>query len=143
MLLLARLRTTTILLTRRCVPQTLLGNVYNALRQNEGLWNSMLLVVLYDEHGGFYDHVPPPAAAPPDGHTLPNFGFNRLGVRVPALLVSPWVDRTITHSDFDHTSLLKYLTEIWELGGLTERVAAAQSFGSCIRDDRPAPHGHS
>jgi phospholipase C len=112
--------------------QALLGNVYNALRQNEPLWNSTLLVVLYDEHGGFYDHVPPPAAVPPDDHVLPNFGFDRLGVRVPALLISPWVERTIIKTEFDHTSLLKYLTEKWNLGPLTARVAAAQSFGSAI-----------
>lgn len=113
--------------------QALLGKVYNALRQNDRLWNSTLLVVLYDEHGGFYDHVRPPAALPPDGYTLPNFAFNRLGVRVPALLVSPWVERTIIKTEFDHTGLLKYLTEKWGLGPLTERVARAESFGSAIR----------
>lgn len=113
--------------------QALLGNVYNTLRQNDRLWNSTLLVVLYDEHGGFYDHVPPPSAVPPDGHTLPNFSFDRLGVRVPALLVSPWVERTIIKTEFDHTSLLKYLAEKWSLGPLTNRMAKAQSFGSAIR----------
>ena len=63
----------------------------------------------------------------------PNFAFDRFGVRVPALLVSPWVERTILKAEFDHTSLLKYLTEKWNLGTLTERVAQAQSFGSAIR----------
>jgi phospholipase C len=109
--------------------------VYNALRQNEPLWNTTLLVVLYDEHGGFYDHVPPPAAVAPDEHTLPNFGFDRLGLRVPALLVSPWVERAIIKTELDHTSLLKYLTEKWSLGPLTERVAKAQIFASAIRTD--------
>jgi phospholipase C len=90
-------------------------------------------VVLYDEHGGFYDHVPPPAAVAPDGHVLPNFGFDRLGVRVPALLISPWVEQTILQTEFGHTSLLKYMTEKWGLGPLTERVAKAQSFASAIR----------
>jgi phospholipase C len=113
--------------------QALLGSVYNSLRQNDGLWNSSLLAVLYDEHGGFYDHVSPPAAVPPDGHILPNFSFDRLGVRVPALLISPWVERTTLNSEFDHTSLLKYLTEKWGLGPLTDRVASAQSFGPAIR----------
>jgi phospholipase C len=72
--------------------QRLLGKVYNALRKNEQLWNSTLLVVLYDEHGGFYDHVEPPSAIRPDEHT-DEYTFDRLGVRVPALLISPWVDR--------------------------------------------------
>ena len=113
--------------------QALLANVYNALRQNGPLWNSTLLVVLYDEHGGFYDHVSPPVAVAPDGNVLPNFKFDRLGVRVPALLVSPWVERTILKTQFDHTSLLMYLTQKWGLAALTNRVANAQSFGPAIR----------
>jgi phospholipase C len=113
--------------------QALLASIYNALRQNERLWNSTLLIVLYDEHGGFYDHLPPPAAVPPDENVLPNFAFDRLGVRVPALLISPWVDRTVIKTDFDHTSLLKYLTEKWSLGPLTARATMAQSFGPAIR----------
>jgi phospholipase C len=113
--------------------QALLGRIYNALRRNERLWYSTLFVVLYDEHGGFYDHVSPPATVPPDGHTLPNFGFDRLGVRVPALLVSPWVERTVLKTAFDHTSLLKYLIQKWNLGPLTKRVAWAPSFGPAIR----------
>jgi phospholipase C len=113
--------------------QELLGNVYNALRQNDDLWNSALLVVLYDEHGGFYDHVSPPAAVPPDEHVLPNFGFDRFGVRVPALLISPWVDQAILNVDFDHTSLLKYLIKKWSLGPLTDRVAQAANFDTAIR----------
>ncbi|HLJ92988.1 MAG TPA: alkaline phosphatase family protein [Gemmataceae bacterium] len=113
--------------------QALLGNVYNALRQNDALWNTTLLVVVYDEHGGFYDHVPPPTAVPPDDHVLPNFGFDRYGVRVPAVLVSPWVDRTILSTELDHTSLLQYLTQKWNLGPLTGRVAKAQHFASAIR----------
>ena len=89
--------------------------------------------MLYDEHGGFYDHAPPPATTSPDGHTLPNFAFDRLGVRVPALLVSPWVDRSVVNTVFDHTSLLKYLTDKWDLGALTNRVAQAASFAPAIR----------
>ena len=91
-------------------------------------------MVLYDEHGGFYDHVPPPSAVPPDGHVLPNFRFDRSASGCRPCSISPWVERTIIKTEFDHTSLLKYLTEKMEdLGPLTERVAMAYSFGSAIR----------
>jgi len=122
--------------------QQLLASVYNALRSNESLWNSTLLVILYDEHGGFYDHVSPPAAVPPDEHD-DEYTFDQFGLRVPALLVSPWVDRTVVHTEFDHTSLLKYMIDKWNLGSLTARVAAANSIRDAIRssgsprDDTP------
>lgn len=112
--------------------QELLAGVYNALRAKDELWHSTLLVVLYDEHGGFFDHVIPPMADPPDNFT-DEYGFDRLGVRVPALLVSPWVERGVLSTRFDHTSLLKYLTEKWKLGPLGNRVARARSIGEAIR----------
>jgi hypothetical protein len=115
--------------------QRLLGKVYNALRKNEQLWNSTLLVVLYDEHGGFYDHVEPPSAIRPDEHT-DEYTFDRLGVRVPALLISPWVDRGILSTQFDHTSLLKYLIDKWNLEPLTERDRQATSIAGAIRTSR-------
>jgi phospholipase C len=112
--------------------QALLGTVYNALRSNADLWNSTLLVVLYDEHGGFYDHIEPPAAVPPDKYQS-EWKFDRLGVRVPALLISPWVEPGILSTPFDHTSLLKYLADKWGLGPLTDRVQQAQTFADAIR----------
>jgi phospholipase C len=88
-------------------------------------------VILYDEHGGFYDHVSPGAAVPPDNHT-DEFGFDRYGPRVPALLISPWIDRQVISDVFDHTSLLKYVTDKWGLGPLGARTASAQSFGKYL-----------
>ncbi len=117
--------------------QKLLADVYNALRANPELWASALLVVLYDEHGGFYDHVEPPAAVSPDDHHE-EYAFDRLGIRVPALLVSPWLDRGLDATVFDHTSLLKYLTEKWGLGPLGNRTAQANNIGKVIRRDTPA-----
>lgn len=108
--------------------EALLAQVYNALRANSELWSCTLLVVIYDEHGGFYDHVSPPLAVPPDGHTE-EYTFDRLGVRVPAILVSPWARAGVISTVLDHTSLLKYVTEKWNLGSLGERTAAANSFG--------------
>jgi phospholipase C len=116
--------------------QALLGEVYNALRKNEALWASTLLVVLYDEHGGFFDHVPPPAAVVPDGHTE-EYSFDRLGVRVPAVLVSSWIDKAMVNTPFDHTSLLKFVIEQWGLAPLTQRVTQANSIGPLIRMTGP------
>lgn len=90
----------------------LIANVYNALQANPTLFAETLLVVLYDEHGGFYDHVPPPATLAPDGHTE-SFAFNLLGVRVPAVLVSPWLDPGFISPVFDHTSLLRMAADLF------------------------------
>jgi phospholipase C len=118
--------------------QALLAHVYNALRRNDSLWQSTLLVVVYDEHGGFYDHVSPPNAVRPDNHQSPErFAFDRLGVRVPAVLVSPWVGQTVIHEQFDHTSLLRYLSDKWNLRPLTERVVRAESISIALRPDSP------
>jgi phospholipase C len=116
--------------------QALIAQVYNAIRQNEALWRSTLLVIVYDEHGGFYDHVSPPAGVPPDGHQE-EYTFDRLGVRVPALLVSPWVGRGVFPTVLDHTSLLKYLIDKWNLSSLTARVDAANSFAAALRTGDP------
>jgi phospholipase C len=114
--------------------EVLIARVYNALRSNEALWSSTLLVILYDEHGGFYDHVVPPAAVPPDNH-MSEYAFDRYGVRVPALLISPWVKKDFTSVEFDHTSLLKYLIEKWGLrpDRLGKRVEAATSFAPALQ----------
>jgi phospholipase C len=113
--------------------QELIAKVFNALRANDDLWESTLLVITYDEHGGFYDHVvPPPKAVTPDIHKK-EYTFHRFGVRVPAVLVSPWVERKVIKTEFDHTSILKYLIEKWNLGPLGKRVARAESIGRAIR----------
>jgi len=72
--------------------ELLIATVYNAIRSNPALWQSTALLLVYDEHGGIYDHVPPPACTP-DGFKdqATGFEFNRLGVRVPAVLISPWI----------------------------------------------------
>ena len=82
--------------------QDLVLVIYDALAASPQ-WESSLLVIIYDEHGGFYDHVPPPEAADDD----PGM-FGRYGVRVPAIIVSPWLEpRTVSHTVFDHTSIIK------------------------------------
>ena len=113
----------------------LIAQIYNALRGNENLWNSTLFVLLYDEHGGFYDHVLPSGAVPPDD-AVSEYAFNQYGVRVPALLISPWVKQGFLNSVFDHTSLLKVLIEKWGLrpDTLGKRVEASASFLPVLKE---------
>jgi phospholipase C len=120
--------------------EVLVASVYNALRANDELWKSTLLVVIFDEHGGFYDHVTPPPTEPPDHHQE-EYTFDRLGVRVPVILVSPWVGDAVLADQFDHTSLLKYLIDKWTLGPLGQRTAQAKTFAGAMlsqpRTDTP------
>jgi len=109
----------------------LIGAVYNAVRANQGLWESTLLIVTWDEHGGFYDHVYPPPATPPDHKAQEGFDFKQYGVRVPAMFISKWVTPGSVFKSqsgvLDHTSVLKYLSEKFNLGPLGNRVASAAS----------------
>jgi phospholipase C len=110
--------------------EQLIADVYAAVRQGP-LWKKTLLIIIYDEHGGCYDHVPPPAAAPPDPPPPSKpFAFDRYGVRVPAVLVSPWIAegtvlRPPGRTPFDHTSVLKTLATRFGFQPLTARVDAA------------------
>ena len=107
--------------------ERLIAEVYEALRTSPQ-WRTSMLVILYDEHGGTYDHVLPPAAVPPDDHTS-QFGFDRYGVRVPAVIVSPFVPAGPVHTTFDHTSIPATISAIFGLPGfLTARDAAANRF---------------
>ena len=109
----------------------LLAAVVSAI-QASPYWNSSLLVVLYDEHGGFYDSVTPPTAIPPGdnpnyGYNTHGFDFSRLGVRVPALLVSPLIAPGVDSTPYDHSSVPRMLEDLWGLDALTARDAAANS----------------
>lgn len=96
--------------------EVLIQTAFKAIWGNPKVRNSTLFIIVYDEHGGFYDHVPPPATVNPDGiewagdpaTTLdPPFNFTRLGVRVPAILISPYIEPgTIDHRVYDHASII-------------------------------------
>jgi phospholipase C len=111
----------------------LIKAVYEAIR-NSPVWNSSLLVITYDEHGGFYDSVAPGGATPPnDGssNTYNKYGFkfDQLGVRVPAVIVSPWIAKgVVDHTIYDHSSVLATLEKIFVLPPLTSRDAAAKNL---------------
>jgi phospholipase C len=93
--------------------ENLIAEVYMRIRKNKNLWPSTALLVVYDEHGGIYDHVVPPACKPDqfpsaqlDPGTGKPFQFDRLGVRVPAILISPWIPaNTVVDRVFDHASI--------------------------------------
>jgi phospholipase C len=110
--------------------EKLVKDTYEAIRSSPH-WDRSMLIVTFDEHGGFYDHVAPPAATPPgdtpvDSYSHHDFRFDRLGVRVPALVISPWVRRgVIDHTTYDHTSLLATAGRLFGFGALTDRDAAA------------------
>jgi phospholipase C len=113
-------------------------DVYYALR-NGPAWIQTLLIVTYDEHGGCFDHVPPPLGATPPDASAGEFGFNftRFGVRVPAVLVSPLIPagsvfRVASGAPLDHTSILKTIERRWQLGPLTARDAAASDVGAVL-----------
>lgn len=123
--------------------ERLLKKVYETIR-NSSLWLKSALVVVFDEHGGFFDHVPPPAAPPPGDKALDEddnehgFRFDRYGVRVPALVISPWVPAaTVDHTIYDHTSILATLERMCGLLPLTRRDAAANDFLHLFSEDTP------
>jgi phospholipase C len=98
-----------------------IASVYQAIKQNATLWESTALLVVYDEHGGIFDHVIPPAC-PPDQFTASandtgtgsEFKFDRLGVRVPAVLISPWIPPgTVVNRVFDHASIPATVTKFF------------------------------
>jgi phospholipase C len=107
------------------------GRVINAAMHGAD-WIGTFLVWCYDEHGGYYDHVPPPEAPTPDdrGPDAPGpFGFDRYGFRVPAVIVSPFAKQDyVSHVVRDHTSLLKLIERKWNLPPLTMRDAAADDL---------------
>lgn len=114
-------------------------DVYYALRNGKG-WNDTLLIITFDEHGGCYDHVPPPLGATPPDNSVGEFGFDfkRFGVRVPAVLVSPRIaPGTVFNvpagtTPIDHTSILKTLEVRWNMPALTARDAAAPHLGAAL-----------
>ena len=122
--------------------EQLMAQVYNTLRTSRA-WKDTLLLITYDEHGGNYDHVPPPwGAAPPDNSVGEwNFGFDRFGVRIPALLISPRIaPGTVFRAKqgtIDHTSVLKTIELRFGLDPLTARDKAAPDLGDVLTLAKP------
>jgi phospholipase C len=132
--------------------EVFIATVYNAIRQNPDLWQSTAMLLVYDEHGGIYDHVPPPAC-PPDGFSATpdqtgvpglTFNFDRLGVRVPAILISPWVRKgqvipgpyQPNGRTFEHASIPNTVTNFFvgDYADATARERASDTFLDLLTD---------
>jgi phospholipase C len=117
------------------VGEALMYDVVQAIGSSPN-WDKTLLIINYDEHGGYYDHVTPPVALAPDdvAPSVPEGeyeyeGFTRYGFRVPAVVVSPWAKKDyISHLVYDHTSILALLEYKWNLPALTLRDANANNM---------------
>jgi len=121
--------------------EILIRDTFDAIWNNQTLRESTLLVIVYDEHGGLYDHVPPPPAVNPDNKNWagnpnsldPAFDFTRLGVRVPAVIISPYIPAgTIDRTQYDHSSIIatacKLLLKGVSNASLTNRDRQAKTF---------------
>ncbi|SNR35474.1 alkaline phosphatase family protein [Lutibacter flavus] len=101
-----------------------------------------LLCITYDEHGGCYDHVSPPkCATPPNDGSINEMGFpfDRLGIRVPTIMISAWSDPQVINSQKQHTSMLKTLGMKWDFEHLTDRDASAPDFLEIFNRTSPLP----
>ena len=123
-----------------------LNRVYSAYRSatsqtGTNVWNTALLIG-WDEPGGTYDHVLPGPVSPPDPSAQPGecgFTFDRSGYRVPAIIVSPWVEPgSVYNEEYRHTSLIATLRKTWGLGqAFTRRDASARTFDHVFSLTRP------
>ncbi len=123
----------------------LIASVYNAVRGGPG-WENTLLIITYDEHGGCHDHVFPGPAVSPGGPFPDGYQFDGYGVRVPAVIVSPYISPgRIIRPDgpvpFDHTSIFRTLQDVFGLHGgpLTPRTASAPSLFGHLSDTPANP----
>jgi phospholipase C len=149
------------------IGESFAADVINAVMNGRG-WSHTVLIWFYDEHGGYFDHVPPPPATPPDDvsphsladrngglewvgrhlHLRPSVrrqddaagGYDRYGFRVPAVVISPFSRPDFVSSTvFDHTSALKMIEEKWNLPSLTRRDASATAPWDML-DLKSSPH---
>jgi len=118
--------------------QELVLNIYHALVSNPDQWRKTLFIIAYDEHGGFYDHVPPPPAEDDSA------SFRRYGARVPAFLISPWVaQQHVEPTCFDHTSIIKTILLRFcrradgTIPAMGKRVMMANHLGVALTETAP------
>ena len=121
--------------------EALIKSLYETVR-NSALWKDSLILITWDEHGGFYDHVVPPAAVPPGdtvpgtGHNTHGFRFDLYGPRVPAVVISPRIPKNlIDHRLYDHSSIPATVEALFGVLPLTNRDAAANHLAPLVTLD--------
>jgi phospholipase C len=123
--------------------EAFLQSVYQAVTRGRG-WANTVLVINYDEWGGFFEHVPPPTAPIPVESAAAEDTDGNLGFRVPCLMISPFARRAfISSHQFDHCSILKMIEWRWNLPSLTVRDAEASNLADVLNFAKPnlhAPH---
>jgi phospholipase C len=128
--------------------QKFLLETYRSVMHLPDVWKGTVMVVTYDEHGGFFDHVSPPAlrTEPPPGSHYTKPGFDTLGVRVPAFVISPFVKPgTVFNGRLDHTSILKFIGQKFGKNGVYSELVSNRAVGSVLDvldasgAGRPAP----
>jgi phospholipase C len=120
--------------------EKLINKVYNAIRKSSSTTGNnaenTLLIITYDEHGGCYDHVQPPGAVPPyifQPDTEMGFKFDRLGIRVTTVLVSAYINSgTVINENLTHTSVIKTMSDKWNLGHLTNRDLSSPNISNAF-----------
>ena len=126
--------------------ERLIWQLYNALREQPDVFRKSLLVITYDEHGGFFDHVPPPQgeafSVEPhyEGRDGERFAFDLLGPRVPTLLISPWIPAgTVDQTVYDHASIPATVRRLFapDAPPLTARDRQANTFEGVASLDAP------
>src|SRR5204862_8278970 len=120
--------------------EAFLNLIYTAVTSGPA-FNHTVLVINYDEWGGFFDHVPPPTAPIPDADVAAGNTDGRLGFRTAALVVAPWAPAgAVSHVQFDHTSVLRMIEWRWGLDPLTVRDASANNLADALDFSRVRPH---
>ncbi len=118
--------------------QALAASVLSALMAQPSVWASTVFIQVYDEHGGYYDHVPPPPACIPDSYTPPDYAFDRYGIRVPIMIASPFAKAGyVSHLVADHTSITRFIENRFDLPAMTARDANAWPLLDMFDFDHP------
>ena len=118
--------------------EVFLNQIYTAVTSSPN-WSKTVLIINFDEWGGFFDHVPPPLARIPTASAAAGIPDGRLGFRVPCIIISPYAQRNfIAHNQYDHTSILKMIEWRFGLPPLSIRDETANNLAEVLNFAAPS-----